>query len=127
MRDCYRAYKKALEKELSCDRRTKKRLMAAFVCKLEGFREETDAPTMEQLTTAFGTPKQMAQVLLEEVPVAEQLLFQQRKRKQKIGIYVCIAALFLTMVALIVHLAMFRASPIYIVEEDFWHTQPVEE
>lgn len=64
-------YKRELRKHLSldsCSRRLRSTLLARFDAMLGTLAEEYPEPAMAQLESAFGTPTQMAQVLLEGTP-----------------------------------------------------------
>lgn len=71
MANCIFKYKKALKKNLRCTRNSQKQLMKKFEITLSTFLEDSPSPNTDELCTAFGSPKEMASVLMEEVTPEE--------------------------------------------------------
>ena len=72
-------YKKILRRNLSCTGNTKKQLLQKFERSLSVFLEDTPTPDMDELCAAFGPPKEMASVLMAEVPQKEVARYRARK------------------------------------------------
>lgn len=95
MAECISKYKKVLKKNLRCPRNTQKQLLQKFDVSLSRFLEENPSPSMDKLCTAFGSPKEMASILTEEVIPAEIARYR-RKRYFFLGILGCIIAIVLS-------------------------------
>lgn len=72
-------YKKALKKNLRCSSNVKERLIDKFNRSLSTFLDDKPTPGMNEICDAFGSPKDMALVLMEEVTPEEIALYQRRK------------------------------------------------
>lgn len=70
-------YKKELKKNLRCSRSVKERLMGKFGCSLSTFLDDTPTHDIDELCTAFGSPKEMALVLMEEVTPKESAHYRR--------------------------------------------------
>ena len=87
-------YKKALKKNLRCTRNTQKQLLKKFEITWSTFLEDNPTPSMDELCTAFGSPKEMASVLMEEV-TPEEIVRYRRRKFFLWGIFGCVLALVL--------------------------------
>lgn len=94
MANCISKYKKALKKNLHCTRNTQKQLLKKFEITWSTFLEDNPAPSMDELCTAFGSPKEMASVLMEEV-TPEEIARYRRRKFFLWGISGCVLALVL--------------------------------
>lgn len=94
-------YKKALKKNLHCTRNTQKQLLKRFELTWSTFLEDNPAPSMDDLCAAFGSPKEMASILMEEVTLEE--IARYRRRKVLLwGAFGCVLALVLIWGVLVV-------------------------
>lgn len=94
MANCISRYKKALKKNLHCTRNTQKQLLKKFESTWSTFLEDNPTPSMDELCTAFGSPKEMASVLMEEV-TPEEIVRYRRRKFFLWGIFGCVLALAL--------------------------------
>lgn len=94
MANCISKYKKALKKNLRCTRNTQKQLLKKFEITWSTFLEDNPTPSMDELCTAFGSPKEMASVLMEEV-TPEEIARYRRRMFFLWGILGCVLALVL--------------------------------
>lgn len=78
MKNCVTRYKKILKRNLYCSGNTRKRLLQKFEIALSAFLEDNPTPSMDELSAAFGPPKEMASVLMEEVPKQEVARYRAR-------------------------------------------------
>ena len=101
MANCISRYKKALKKNLRCTRNTQNQLLKKFESTWSTFLVDNPTPSMDELCTAFGSPKEMASVLMEEVTPEETA--RHRRRKFFLwGIFGCVLALVLVWGILVV-------------------------
>lgn len=84
MNDCVERYKKELNKRLSCSKNVRKRLVDQFEGALEGFLEDNNSPSAEDMNLAFGSPAEMAQTLMESVTQEEKHQYQRLGRIKRI-------------------------------------------
>lgn len=112
MANCIFKYKKALKKNLRCTRNTQKQLMKKFEITLSTFLEDNPSPNTDELCTAFGLPKEMASVLMEEVTPEEIA----RCRKNTIIVRsvagVLIGVILFLAVAISIQLYLYKERPI---------------
>lgn len=87
-------YRCAVRKNLRCGADAQKRLLAKLDHLLDKFAEEHDAVTEEALTTAFGTPEEMAKTLMADA-TPEELEQYRRKNMVKKGILCALLAVFI--------------------------------
>lgn len=78
MANCISKYKKALKKNLRCTRNTQKQLLKKFEITWSTFLEDNPTPSMDDLCAAFGSPKEMASVLMDEVTPEETARYRRR-------------------------------------------------
>lgn len=78
MSDHVAQYKKELKKNLRCSRSVKERLMGKFGCSLSSFLDDKPTPDIDELCTAFGSPKEMASILMEEVTPEETIRYHRK-------------------------------------------------
>ena len=95
MANCISKYKKALKKNLRCTRNIQKQLLKKFEITWSTFLEDNPTPSMDELCTAFGSPKEMASVLMEEV-TPEEIARYRRRKVLLWGAFGCVLALVLT-------------------------------
>lgn len=94
MANCISRYKKAVKKNLRCTRNTQKQLLKKFEITWSTFLEDNPTPSMDELCTAFGSPKEMASVLMEEV-TPEEIVRYRRRKFFLWGIFGCVLVLVL--------------------------------
>ena len=96
-------YKRRLKRHLRCDSLTKRRLMGRFEGMLNVYLGDSGWPASwpgkQDLENAFGTPEQMAGVLMDDIPYD---VMAKYRRNQQIGKSV-IAILILALVLLTVY------------------------
>lgn len=73
-------YRRNLKKQLTCGPLTRKRLLSRFGCSLTPFLEENPSPSYEQLVSAFGSPVEMAAILMQPVSAKEQVRYKTCKK-----------------------------------------------
>lgn len=73
-------YRRKLKKQLTCGPLTRRRLLSRFDCSLTPFLEENPSPSYEQLVSAFGTPVEMAAILMQSVSAKDQARYQTCKK-----------------------------------------------
>lgn len=78
MTECVTQYKKALKKNLRCSGSVRERLLAKFDSSLTAFLEDTPAPDKNTVYTAFGPPKEMADLLMAEVTPEEAAQYRRK-------------------------------------------------
>jgi hypothetical protein len=79
MHDCVTQYKKALKKSLRCSSSVKERLLGRFDLSLSAFLEDSPNPTMTEMNAAFGSPRDMASVLMEGVSAEENSKYRKTR------------------------------------------------
>lgn len=83
-------YTRQLKRELFCSRKDRKRLLLGWQRTLTDFLEEHPEAGEAQLTASFGTPEEMAKLLMREIPASVQ---QKHKNIQRLlPLYITIAA-----------------------------------
>lgn len=73
-------YRRALNRKLRCSSNTRGHLLEQFDFSLSAFLEEHPEATEADPTAAFGTPKEMANVMMEEVSAQEKCQYIKKKR-----------------------------------------------
>lgn len=110
-------YKKALKKNLRCSSNVKERLIDKFNRSLSTLLDDKPTPSMNEICDAFGSPKDMALVLMEEVTPEEIALYRRRKIITRI-ILGAITVLFLAFVINVaVAVYRFNSTPFSIEDE----------
>lgn len=79
MNHSLRAYRKALKSQLYCCAGTRRRLLTQFDQMSASFLAENPLPSQAELTAAFGSPRELARQLMEQV--SEQELRQHRRSR----------------------------------------------
>lgn len=102
-------YKRKLSKHLKCCGKAKKALIASFDQKLTGYLEENPASSEEMLSAAFGSPAEMAAILMEQVTPKEAKQYRVRSIVKK----VLVGVLILLFVLLTIHVYCFKSIPVY--------------
>lgn len=101
-------YKRRLKRHLRCDSLTKQRLMSRFEGMLNvylgDFGWPASWPGKQDLENAFGTPEQMAKILMEEIP-ADVIA---RCRRRRCFFQITIVAISVVLLVYIVYLLRFR-------------------
>ena len=90
MNDCVGQYRKALRKHLRCGWKSRKRLLMEFDKTLGDYLEEHDAPTLDDLNSAFGSPEEMAEIMMAGLTSQEQAQYQKLRFLQKVGAWVLV-------------------------------------
>ena len=78
-------YRRVLKKELRCGGKAKKRLLNGFDQILNAYLEEHNNTTVDELTFAFGPPKEMAAVLMSEITAPERVMHRRKRLCIKIA------------------------------------------
>lgn len=83
-------YRRALRNQLPCLPHRKRQLLVKFEAALLPFLEEHPDPSFAQLELAFGSPKEIASILMEAVPEKEMQRFALWKKAEKILLILCL-------------------------------------
>ena len=90
-------YKRRLKRRLHCDSTMKRRLMDRFEGMLNVYLGDSGWPASwpgkQDLENAFGTPDQMARILMDEIPADILAKYQRRRQILRIIAAVAVAAL----------------------------------
>ena len=78
-------YLSRLRRALTCSGPDRERLIAQGRALLEGFGEENPDPSYEDLSAAFGQPKEFAAEMLSQLPSAEVERARRRRRYMRWG------------------------------------------
>lgn len=113
MNSCVEQYKKMLMKHLPCGRTARKRLVCRFDGILASFLEDNFSPSADELNSAFGTPEEMAQILMAEVSSQEQAQY----RKELLVKRILIGILLTAFLVLTTYIYFYKEKPITITEE----------
>lgn len=85
------SYRRTLSHTLHCSLREKKQLLAQFDHMTIHLLDESEAPSREALTKAFGPPEELAKSMLETLPTEAQVKWKrQRRHRISFGIIVMI-------------------------------------
>ncbi len=97
-------YKRRLKRHLHCDSITKRRLMDRFEGMLNVYLGDSGWPASwpgkQDLENAFGTPEQMARILMDEIPANVTAKYRKKKRILRVIGAVILAALLAQVVYL---------------------------
>lgn len=88
-------YEKALRKQLHCTSNTKEHLLKQFRSSMSTYLDEHPSPTGADLLDAFGSPEDMAKVLMENVSEAEVKTYRKRTLFLKIITVVLLAIILI--------------------------------
>lgn len=88
-------YRKRLASNLSCGFVTRKALLASFDRSMRFYLEENPEPREEDIVAAFGTPEEMAWVLMEGISNEEIAKFYTRQAVHRVGICILIMLLLI--------------------------------
>ena len=102
-------YQRTLKQNLTCAAPTRRALLRKFQSSLDAFLEETPSPTEAALTAAFGTPQEMAAVLMEDVSQKEAAKWSNCRKYGKIIAAVLYAVFF-------IYLLYLSQQPVPIIE-----------
>lgn len=90
-------YKRRLRRRLHCDSTMKRRLMDRFEGMLNVYLGDSGWPASwpgkQDLENAFGTPDQMARILMDEIPADVFAKYQRKRQILRIIAAVAVAAL----------------------------------
>lgn len=107
-------YRKKLSKELLCTKAVKKRLLGEFDKLVLNYSEDDPVPTIDTLTAAFGSAKDMAYTLMESVSAEEAVAYKKRRIiNRAISIALVIAALLF-----VIYVFFWMRKPLVIVDEN---------
>lgn len=73
-------YIRSINKHLTCSFSTKRKLIKRFETALSNYLDDNPDATTEMLYTAFGSPEEMANVLMHDLPQKEHDVYLQQKR-----------------------------------------------
>lgn len=86
-------YRAGVAKHLRCCKETKERLLLSFdQSMLAPLLEDAPQPSMEDLHAVFGTPKQTAALLMEQVTEEEAARYHKQQKTRKAIIIGAVAA-----------------------------------
>lgn len=71
-------YRCALKKQLRCTKTVRSRLLAGFDKTLHIFLDDHTDPSMDDLTAAFGSPAEMASILMAQATPQEHARYQKK-------------------------------------------------
>lgn len=71
-------YRRALKKKLRCNGKAKKRLLNGFNQTLSAYLEEHSNSSAEELSAAFGPPREMAEVLMTQISNQEYAIYRRK-------------------------------------------------
>lgn len=89
-------YLSRLRRALTCSGPDRERLIAQGRALLEGFGEENPDPSYEDLSAAFGQPKEFAAEMLSQLPSAEVERARRRRRYIRWGTAAVLAAVLIS-------------------------------
>lgn len=105
------SYRRALKRNIRCTGKRKRELLNSFDSTCRAFLSENPDPSQAQLTQAFGTPEEMAGVLMAEVSEEDRKRYRRVHALRLASVCVC-AALFL---ALTVYVYFLKERPVSVV------------
>lgn len=117
MSDHVTQYKKELKKNLRCSSNVKKRLMGKFDCSLSTFLDDKPTPDIDELCTAFGSPKEMASVLMEEVTPEEAARYRKNTIIARIVAGATAGTILFLIVAISVQIYFYKEQDVVIENE----------
>lgn len=100
-------YRRALVKNLYCCAGVRERLLRQFQATLNSFLQDVPAPTYAELCSAFGTPEEMARVLMESVTPDELLKYRRHRTFRRVAAYTLVALIL----AFSLHLFIMSQKP----------------
>lgn len=103
-------YKKTLKKNLRCTGDVRNRLLAKFDSTLQLYLEENPSPDELALQAAFGTPEDMAKILMEEVTPSETKHYRIGRTVLKVISGILIAIL----IALTIFIFFIKQKPVVV-------------
>ena len=107
-------YRKKLSKELLSTKAVKKRLLGEFDKLVLNYSEDDPVPTIDTLTAAFGSAKDMAYTLMESVSAEEVAAYKKRCIiNRAISITLVIAAFLF-----VIYVFFWMRKPLVIVDEN---------
>ena len=72
-------YRRQLSRHLKCDKKAKERLLDSFARNmLSPLLEISNQPSLEELRAAFGTPQEVAALLMEQITEDEILRYRKQ-------------------------------------------------
>lgn len=111
-----KAYYRDIQKALPCSVCQRRKLMQDIRCAVSGYLEEHPEADIETVTAHFGTPQQIAETYLMEMP-PQKLRQQLKVKKWIVGIIAAAAACALLIWGIAVGIALvneFNAADSYI-------------
>jgi len=109
---CLNRYKAELCQNLKCAPTARKKLMGSFEKMLRNFLEENETADWDALVEAFGTPAEMADTLLGEIPQEEIKRYKEHDRRKPL--YIAIAILLTLLIC--VYVFFIKQKPL--IQED---------
>lgn len=114
MNQAVKKYRKRLEKRLCCGHEARKRLLGQFDRTLQVYLEDYPDPNMDDLCSAFGLSKQMAQELMNDVSAEEYAKWRRNCRLRRV--FSCLAAVVLLLVC--AGIIFYMKQPVVIQEQE---------
>ncbi len=84
-------YRRAVDAQLRCNARAKRRLQGEFQGFLEDYLADNSRPSREDLEKAFGTPREMAAILMNELTYEECVQYDRSRQIRRIALGVLVA------------------------------------
>jgi len=110
MNPSVKQYRIKLKKHLHCTNVVKNRLLTKFDNSLGLYLEETPSPNEQALYAAFGTPENMASILMNEVTSSESTNYRRKKRLLKL----IICALVSVFLLLGIYIYFIKQNPVIV-------------
>ena len=122
MVECVLLYKKKLKKHLHCTCATRQKLLVNFDRSLRILEEEKKELCMQDLERAFGSPEEMAQILMNEVCNEEKKRYYQFQTiKRLISLILAVTFILLT-----VYVYILKEQPMDVYDEAYDITETLE-
>ena len=110
-------YLKKVRADIPCGFRKKKQLMHAFLTSLEQYLHDNPDATDQDIVDAFGTPKEMAEMLSEKISESDIRRYQKFKK----FIFVTFVLSVLLLAAWTFWVLYHRSIPVTIVQTTIIH------
>ncbi len=107
-----RTYLRSVSRLMCCSRGERRDRLQGLESSILEAAEQQSFDTPDQVAALFGDPEDMAEELMESLPLEEEL-FQQTRRLSKLRIAIaCLAVLLVCLLALIVYWKLIYVPPV---------------
>lgn len=107
-----RAYLRNVSRLMCCSRGERRDRLQGLEASILEAAEQQSFDTPDQVAALFGDPEDMAEELMESLPLEEEL-FQQTRRLSKLRIAIaCLAVLLVCLLVLIVYWKLIYVPPV---------------